>query len=120
MQGRIAGFVVPFMAVYTPSLMLQEGGPMAATIGYWPAVAYIVFKTGLAIALWGAAVVGFLRRRMVAWERLLATAAAFTLVAALPMTDEIGFALAAVIIGLHWLRTRGQPEAGAAAGSNKA
>ena len=115
-----AGFVIPFMAVYTPSLMLQEGGPMAAAIGYWPAVAYIVFKTGLAIALWGAAVVGFLRRRMVAWERLLATAAAFTLVAALPMTDEIGFALAAVIIGLHWLRTRGQPEAGAAAGSNKA
>ncbi|MBB6467713.1 TRAP transporter 4TM/12TM fusion protein [Aminobacter lissarensis] len=115
-----AGFVIPFMAVYTPSLMLQEGGPMAAAIGYWPAVAYIVFKTGLAIALWGAAVVGFLRRRMAAWERLLATAAAFTLVAALPMTDEIGFALAAVVMGLHWVRTRGQPEAGAAAGSNKA
>ncbi len=25
-----AGFVIPFMAVYTPALMLQEGGPLAA------------------------------------------------------------------------------------------
>ena len=26
----IAGYVVPFMAVYTPALMLQDAGPMAA------------------------------------------------------------------------------------------
>ena len=25
-----AGFVIPFMAVYTPALMLQDGGPLAA------------------------------------------------------------------------------------------
>ena len=24
-----AGFVIPFMAVYTPALMLQDGGPLA-------------------------------------------------------------------------------------------
>ena len=34
-----AGFVIPFMAVYTPALMLQDGGPLAQAIGYWPAVA---------------------------------------------------------------------------------
>ena len=49
------------MAVYTPALMLQDGGPLAAEIGYRPAVAYIVFKAVLAIGLWGAAVIGFLR-----------------------------------------------------------
>ena len=49
------GFVVPFMAVYTPALMLQDGGPMAQAIGYWPAVAYIVLKAVISMGLWGAA-----------------------------------------------------------------
>src|SRR5690606_2073641 len=30
-----AGFIVPFMAVYTPALMLQDAGPLSAYIGYW-------------------------------------------------------------------------------------
>ncbi|MBU0583943.1 MAG: TRAP transporter permease [Alphaproteobacteria bacterium] len=109
-----AGFVIPFMAVYTPALMLQDGGPLAAAIGYLPAVAYIVFKAALAIALWGAAVIGFLRTPLAAWERLLAAGAAFTLIAALPMTDEAGFALAAVVIGQHLYRTRGKRAAATA------
>jgi TRAP transporter 4TM/12TM fusion protein len=102
-----AGFVVPFMAVYNPALMLQDGGALAAAMGYWPAVAYVVVKTALAIGLWGAAVIGFLKTRMAWWERLLSAASAFTLVATLPWTDEIGFALGAVVIGLHWYRARG-------------
>ncbi|MCR5857365.1 TRAP transporter permease [Mesorhizobium sp. J428] len=102
----VAGFVVPFMAVYTPALMLQDPGPMAAVVGYPVEVAYIVFKACLGIGLWGAAVVGFLLSPMRLWERLLATASAFLLVLALPWTDEIGFALAAIVIGLHWWRGR--------------
>jgi len=101
-----AGFVIPFMAVYTPALMLQDGGPLAAAIGYWPAVAYIVVKTVLAVGLWGAAVIGFLLVRMTLAERLLAAAAAFTLVAALPVTDEVGFALSVILVAWHWLRAR--------------
>jgi TRAP transporter 4TM/12TM fusion protein len=101
----VAGFVVPFMAVYTPALMLQDAGPMAASYGYPVEVLYILFKACLGIGLWGAAVVGFLFARMAMWERLLATVAAFSLVLALPYTDELGFALAAVVIGLHWWRS---------------
>ena len=56
----IAGYVVPFMAVYTPALMLQDAGPIAASFGYPVEVAYILLKACLGIALWGAAVVGFL------------------------------------------------------------
>ncbi|MEQ8865069.1 MAG: TRAP transporter permease [Thalassobaculum sp.] len=101
-----AGFVIPFMAVYTPALMLQDGGPLSEAFGYPVAVAYILFKTALAIGLWGAAVIGFLRIRMVAWERVMATLAAFFLIAALPITDEIGFALAALSLAGHWWRSR--------------
>ena len=101
-----AGFVIPFMAVYTPALMLQDGGPLAAAVGFWPAVAYVVVKTVLAIGLWGAAVIGFLIVRMTLAERLAAAAASFTLVAALPVTDEIGFALSAILVAWHWRRAR--------------
>ncbi|MCQ0987117.1 TRAP transporter permease [Jiella marina] len=99
----LAGFVIPFMAVYTPALMLQDGGPLAEAIGYVPAVAYIVFKACLAIGLWGAAAIGYLLAPMPWWQRLPAAAAAFTLIAALPLTDEIGFALAAGTIATHWM-----------------
>ena len=99
-----AGFVVPYMAVYTPALMLQDGGDLATMIGYWPAVAYVIFKALLALSLWGAAVIGWLWRPLAVWERALAMIAAFTLVAALPLTDEIGFALVAAFAGVMWLR----------------
>jgi TRAP transporter 4TM/12TM fusion protein len=99
-QIAIAGFVVPFMAVYDNALMLQ-GDPSVL------AVAYIVFKALLAITLWGAAAIGYLRAPLAVWERLFAAAAAFMLVAAIPLTDEIGFAMSAAFVGWHWLRTRG-------------
>ena len=99
-----AGFVIPFMAVYSPALMLQPGGPLAEAIGFAPAVAYIVLKAVIAIGLWGIAVIGWLGRPMAVWERVLAMAAAFTLVAALPVTDEIGFGLVALFALAQWLR----------------
>jgi TRAP-type uncharacterized transport system fused permease subunit len=101
-----AGFVIPYMAVYTPALMLQDGGPLAAAIGYWPAVAYIVFKALLAIMLWGAATIGYLFGRVSPLERTWAFAAAALLIAALPATDEIGFAAVAAFLGWHVWRAR--------------
>ncbi|MGH7003784.1 MAG: TRAP transporter large permease subunit, partial [Alphaproteobacteria bacterium] len=102
----VAGFVVPFMAVYTPALMLQDAGPMAAVVGYPLEVAYIVVKACMGIALFGAAVVGFFAMRMALWERVLAALAALLLVLALPLTDEAGFALAIVLLGQNVWRAR--------------
>ncbi|BDA84902.1 C4-dicarboxylate ABC transporter [Aureimonas sp. SA4125] len=101
-----AGFVVPFMAVYTPALMLQDGGPLAAEIGYWPAVAYILLKACLAIGLWGAAAIGYLMIPLRWWERVVAAAGALMLVAALPVTDELGFLISAGFIAWHVFAVR--------------
>ncbi len=95
----IAGFVVPFMAVYDPALMLQ-GNPS------YLAIAYIVGKALLAITLWGAAAIGYLRAPLNWPERAVAACGAFFLVAAMPLTDEIGFAICAAFIGYHLLRSR--------------
>ncbi|MBB3149242.1 TRAP transporter 4TM/12TM fusion protein [Phyllobacterium trifolii] len=102
----IAGFIVPFMAVYTPALMLQDPGPMAAIIGYPGEVAYIFVKACLGIALFGSAVVGFLITRMMLWERCIALTSAALLVLAEPLTDEVGWALAVLFIGQHLWRAR--------------
>ncbi|MEW6293621.1 MAG: TRAP transporter permease [Pseudomonadota bacterium] len=102
----IAGFVVPYMAVYDNALMLQ-GDPSVL------AVAYIVGKALLAIGLWGAAAIGYLRAPLAWWERILAATGAFMLVAAIPLTDEIGFAICAAFLASHWLRTRRKKPAGA-------
>lgn len=107
----LAGYVVPFMAVYTPALMLQDGGPLSAAYGYWVAVAYIVGKATLAIMLWGAASIGYLRTPLSWWERIFAGISALLLVVAIPWTDQAGFAGSAVFLIWHWMRTRRVAEA---------
>ncbi|UEM23752.1 TRAP transporter permease [Skermanella mucosa] len=98
MRIAVAGFVVPFMAVYAPALMLQTDDPIATV--------YIVVKAFISVGLWGAASIGYLRARLNVFERIWATAAAFLLVVALPITDELGLALSAGFVAFHWWRTR--------------
>ena len=98
-QVAIAGFVIPYMAVYDPVLMLQGNWT-------WAALAYILAKALLSIGLWGAAAIGYLFAPLNSFERLFAAASAFMLIAAIPLTDEIGFAMCAVFLLWHWLRRR--------------
>ncbi len=104
---RIAlpGFVIPYMAVYDPALMMQSVGGLSGG-AFWGNVAYMVVKAGLAVLLWGAASVGYLNAKMPWWERIGAAIAAAFLVLALPITDEIGFGLAALVLGFHFWRAR--------------
>lgn len=95
-----AGFVVPYMAVYTPALMLQGGDIIA--------VLYVVGKALLAIGLWGIGITGFLFTRINMLERLFTIAAAALLVAAVPMSDALGFGAAALFLAWHVMRSRTQ------------
>ncbi|QRM28956.1 TRAP transporter permease [Microvirga sp. VF16] len=104
---RIAlpGFVIPYMAVYDPTLMLQPV-PGLEGVSYWLAVIYIVLKATLAMTLWGTAAIGYFLKPLSWWERLWAAIAAALLVAAIPLTDEIGFVLSALFVGYHVWQTR--------------
>lgn len=94
----IAGFLLPFMAVYAPALMLQGDS-------LWVS-AWVTFKAVFAIALWGAAAIGYLYAPLNWPERLWATAAAGCMVVAMPITDEIGLALGATFLAWHWFQVR--------------
>jgi TRAP-type uncharacterized transport system fused permease subunit len=102
----IAGYVVPFMAVYAPALMLQSGDGLEASIGLIPAAAYVFVKAVIAIGLWGGAATGYLLAPLTWPERVFAIVAACFLVVALPLTDEIGFVLTGLFVAWHWRRVR--------------
>ncbi|MBP2315042.1 TRAP transporter permease [Azospirillum soli] len=103
----MAGYVVPFMAVYDPALVLQTSDPLA--------VAYVVTKAFVAIGLWGAATIGFFWTPLNWPERIFATVGAFLFVLALPLTDEIAFAMAAAFVLWQRYRLRGMRGAQSAA-----
>lgn len=101
-----AGFVIPFMAVFAPEIMLQPGGALAAAVGFAPAVAYVAAKTTLAIGLWGICVIGWLGRPLALWERGLALAAAGALVVSSPISDAIGLVLVAPFAARLWRQAK--------------
>ncbi|MEO7940634.1 MAG: TRAP transporter permease, partial [Burkholderiaceae bacterium] len=98
MRVAIAGFIVPYMAVYAPALMLQGGT--------WWDTGYVVFKALIAIALWGGTAIGFWIGPLNLLERVWAFVAAAFLVASLPVSDEIGLAMTLALVVWHGLRVR--------------
>jgi TRAP transporter 4TM/12TM fusion protein len=105
----LAGFLIPFMAVYEPSLMLQgDGGPIAAAYGYWVEVVWVCFKAVVIVTMSGVAAIGFWITRTTLAERILAGAAAAFIMGSFPWSDEIGLGLAAAVSAVNWTRARGR------------
>jgi TRAP transporter 4TM/12TM fusion protein len=88
-----AGFIVPFMFVYEPALLM---------IGDWPTVIWRFFASCFGIMLLAAGLHGYLLRAASLWERAVLIAAAFCLVKPDWTTDLIGLALFAAIIAMQW------------------
>ena len=98
MRIAIAGFITPYMMVYSPELLLLGDS--------WAATVYVTFKALVAIGLWGAAAIGYGLTPLNWVERLYCLLAACFLVAAVPLTDEIGFAATVLFVLWHLWRTR--------------
>jgi len=99
------GFIVPYMAVYDPVLMLQ---PMPGLEGnaYWVHAVYVCFKALLAVTLWGVACFGYLAGPVSFYGRIYCLLAAMFLVLPIWWTDWIGFAASALFVGTHYFLAR--------------
>jgi TRAP transporter 4TM/12TM fusion protein len=106
MRIAIAGFIIPYMAVYSPALMLNGADPMIAQWGFLPSVAYVCVKACLGIGLLGVVSIGYFRAPCPVWERALAFVASVLLILALPLTDQAGFALTFLFVAQHEWRRR--------------
>jgi len=101
----MAGFVIPYMAVYSPALMLQNVSGQSLDM-FIISVLYICLKVFIAIILWGVAVIGYYKEKLFITERLFAIIIPALLITALPVSDEIGFSVLAVFLFLRWLKIR--------------
>ncbi len=106
MRLGIAAYIVPYMFVYGPALLLQGSTPVEIIVAF---VTALVGVYALAVAS-----VGYYRIKLVIVERLLFAAAALLLISASVFYDAIGFVAIALGIGLHIIRSK-KVEADAAA-----
>lgn len=97
MRIGAAGFIVPFMFVYEPALLM---------IGPWPTVASAVVSASIGCVLLAAGLCGYLLRPCNGWQRVALVVAALMLIKPGWMTDLAGAALVLVVALLQW-RQRG-------------
>jgi TRAP transporter 4TM/12TM fusion protein len=114
MKIGAAGFIVPFMFVYEPALLM---------IGDWPTIIWRFLASCFGIMLLAAGLHGYFLRRASLWERAVLVAAAFCLVKPGWETDLAGVALCAVVVAVQWngrdkrrSRAIAKPAAGAPTG----
>jgi TRAP transporter 4TM/12TM fusion protein len=87
-----AGFVVPFMFVYEPALLM---------IGDWPTIIWRFVVSCIGIGMLAAGLHGFLLKPLPHWLRGLTIAAALLLVAPETITDIIGLLLLLLVIAVQ-------------------
>jgi TRAP-type uncharacterized transport system fused permease subunit len=102
----LAGFLIPFMAVYQPSLMLQDGGAIAQHYGYLVEVVWVCLKAAVAIVMTGIVAIGYLFAPTTLLERGLAALSAALLITYAPGTDAAGLVVGALVAVLSWRRAR--------------
>jgi len=95
MRIGAAGFIVPFMFVYEPALLM---------IGSWNEVLPVVLSATLGCILLAAGLFGYLLRECSAWQRAALIATALLLIKPGWATDLAGLALLALVLGTQWLQ----------------
>ena len=94
------GYIIPFMFVYGPSLLL---------IGPWPWVVTTVATALVGVICLASSLNGYLFRRSQLWERLALFAAALVLIKPGLATDLAGLALVTAVAAAQWPRRARAP-----------
>jgi TRAP-type uncharacterized transport system fused permease subunit len=97
MRIGAAGFIVPFIFVYQPALLL---------IGSPAAVALAVFSATAGSLLLAASLHGYLLRAMPMWERMALFVAALSLIKPGLLTDAVGVVLGGGVLALQLVQRR--------------
>jgi TRAP-type uncharacterized transport system fused permease subunit len=105
MRIGAAGFIVPFMFVYEPALLM---------IGPWTNVLPAVLSASIGCVLLAAGLCGFLFRECRPWQRLALVAAALLLIKPGWITDLTGVLLLLAVLAAQWRsagEAAGRPDA---------
>lgn len=94
----LAGFIVPFMFVYNPQLLLEKVTLLSGI--------QVVVTSCVGVLLIAAAVEGYLRGRMNVALRVVAAAGALLLIDGGGKTDLLGLFCLAVVLGVQLMKVR--------------
>ena len=101
-----AGFIVPFMFVFEPSLLM---------IGDWTTILHSFTTASIGVICLAGGLFGYLFRWALGWERALLLVAAFMLIKPGLVTDLIGFGALAVVLFSQLVIRRNEPRRAAQA-----
>ncbi len=102
----LAGFLIPFMGVYEPTLMMQAGGQIAAEYGYWVEVLWAFFKASLTILVCGVAAIGFFFTHVSRLQQALAVLSGALFIIPGTWTDPAAIAIALGLLVWNFLEAR--------------
>lgn len=91
------GFVLPFLWIYNPELMLSGTGIFKTL--------WVILSCGMAVVTLAAVNIGFLRRRLASWERIVLLSVAVGLAASIDWVRLVALTLGAFFFHF-WLNPR--------------
>jgi TRAP transporter 4TM/12TM fusion protein len=97
MRAAAPAYIVPFMFVYEPALLM---------IGDWQTTVHATITAAMGTIILSAGFFGYLLRPCVMWERVVLVAAALMLIKPGWITDLIGLGLLGVVAGIQWFSLR--------------
>jgi TRAP transporter 4TM/12TM fusion protein len=97
-----AGFIIPFMFVYEPALLM---------IGDWTRILQAVVTASVGVAMFAGGLHGYFVAVATLWQRALLLGAGILLIDPNVITDSIGAAIAVIVIGAQILTRRLEREA---------
>jgi TRAP-type uncharacterized transport system fused permease subunit len=102
MRAAAPAYIVPFMFVYEPRLLLITKDWSAD----WLFVAWSAFSASVGVIALAGGLFGWLLAFATMWQRVLLVIAALCLITPGLVTDSIGFGLLAVVVGAQLLGRR--------------
>ncbi|WP_439240356.1 TRAP transporter permease [Lonepinella sp. BR2474] len=102
----LAGFIVPFMFVYNPTILLIDATDLSVTAREFTmptcyAIATVAITSIIGVIALSAALEGYFKAPIAIWQRLLIAVGAFCLIVPETMTDLIGIVIVFSIWGLN-------------------
>lgn len=103
----LAGFIVPFMFVYNPNMMMIDvtgADVMAKTFAFpeWHVILSVTITSIIGVLALSSAVEGYLKTYLAVWQRIIIAIGAFCLIVPETITDIVGVALVLAITLMNY------------------
>lgn len=107
----LAGFIVPFMFVYNPDMLMLDTRDIVVTAReyakpHWFNIASVAVTAFVGVTALSAALEGYFKTHIAVWQRILMAVGGLMLIIPETMTDIIGIVIVAALFALNIMRAK--------------